>query len=67
MSTEYIERISCDNPDCLVYADELMRECPGRFEVREYVRSEVMRPGWTHGDGWDLCPAHAPSTRSSLV
>jgi hypothetical protein len=58
MSTSYFERIFCDNPDCLVYADELIREAPGRVEVRESVRSLVTMPGWVHGDGWDLCPAH---------
>jgi hypothetical protein len=59
MSLTYIERISCDNPDCLVYADELIREVPGRFEISGSVRSLVVESGWTYGDGLDLCPAHA--------
>ena len=65
MSSTYIERITCDNPDCLVYADELVQEIPGRYEVREYVRSLVVTSGWSRGNGWDLCPTHA-STRSRI-
>jgi hypothetical protein len=59
MSITYIERMSCDNPDCLVYADELIREMPGRFEIYEIQRSLIPKPGWTHGDGGDLCPVHS--------
>jgi hypothetical protein len=62
MSSTYIQRITCDNPDCLVYADELIREFPGQYEVREYVRSQIVVPGWTHGRGWDLCPTHASTS-----
>jgi hypothetical protein len=64
MSSTYIERITCDNPDCLVYADELVQEIPGRYEVREYVRSLVVTSGWSRGNGWDLCPTHASTIES---
>ena len=67
MSSTYIQRITCDNPDCLVYADALIREFPGQYEVREYVRSQVVKPGWTHGVGWDLCPVHAPTMEVSVA
>jgi hypothetical protein len=70
MSSTYIERITCDNPDCLVYADELVQEIPGQYEVREYVRSLSVTCDWSRGNGWDLCPTHASTiewpTRSRI-
>jgi hypothetical protein len=65
MSSTYIERITCDNPDCLVYADELVQEIPGRYEVGEYVRSLSVTCDWSRGNGWDLCPTHASTIESA--
>jgi len=63
MSTAYIERIASENPDCVVYADERVREVPGIFEFWESVRSLVTKPGWTHGVRWDLRPSLASQAR----
>jgi hypothetical protein len=55
----HVERITCDNPECISYVDELMREEPGQFELQEYVRTLVSQKGWTSQGGLDFCPAHA--------
>jgi hypothetical protein len=60
MSVDHIERISCDNPDCVVYADELIREFPGQFELRDYARSLVATSGWVTKGDLDFCPTHVP-------
>jgi hypothetical protein len=59
MAIVHIERITCDNAECLVYADELIREQPGRYELLEYVRAQVSVQGWTSRDGLDFCPSHS--------
>jgi hypothetical protein len=56
-----IERISCDNPECVAYADELIREQPGRYELEEYVRAQVSLRGWSSRGGLDFCPSHSAS------
>jgi hypothetical protein len=33
MTTVRVQRILCDNPDCVIYVDELVREEPGDFEL----------------------------------
>jgi hypothetical protein len=30
MAVVHVERITCDNPECAVYVEELIREEPGR-------------------------------------
>jgi hypothetical protein len=33
--------ISCDNPDCVLYVDELVRTFPGQYQLNEHVRSQL--------------------------
>jgi hypothetical protein len=56
-SVTVLERITCDNPDCIVYVEELVREQPGRYELGVYTRS-LLPEGWTHHGVRDFCPAH---------
>ena len=58
MSVVHVERITCDNPECVEYVDELIREQPGEFELQEYVRAQLSLQGWTSKDGLDFCPSH---------
>jgi hypothetical protein len=59
MSTLRVQRILCDNPDCVVYVDELVREEPGEFELVEHVRSiTTVEVGWTRVGESDFCPVH---------
>ncbi len=58
MSVVHVERITCDNPECVEYVDELIREQPGEFELQEYVRALLSSQGWTSKDGFDFCPSH---------
>jgi hypothetical protein len=59
MTTVRVQRILCDNPDCVIYVDELVREESGDFELVEHVRSlTVVEIGWTHIDGSEFCPTH---------
>jgi hypothetical protein len=58
MSIAHVERITCDNPECEIYADELIREEPGRYELVEYVRVQVALKGWSTRGQLDFCPAH---------
>jgi hypothetical protein len=59
MSTLRMQRILCDNPDCVVYVDELVREEPGEFELVEHVRSiTTVEVGWTRVGDNDFCPVH---------
>ena len=58
MSIAHIERITCDNPECVVYVEELIREEPERFELVKYVREEVALQGWSHNGDRDFCPQH---------
>jgi hypothetical protein len=58
MSVTHLERITCDNPECEEYVDELIREEPGKFELKEYVRTQLSLQGWTQKDGLDFCPSH---------
>jgi hypothetical protein len=53
-----IERILCDNPDCVVYVDELEREESAAGIEVELVE-HVVAIGWTQIDGSDFCPSHA--------
>jgi hypothetical protein len=58
MAIVHVERIICDNPDCAVYVEELIREEPGRYELVEYVRAQAVLEGWKGRGGLDFCPAH---------
>jgi hypothetical protein len=59
MTTLRVQRIVCDNPDCVIYVDELVHEEPGEFELVEHVRTiSAVEIGWTRVDGSDFCPAH---------
>jgi hypothetical protein len=60
VSTLRVQRILCDNPDCVVYVDELVREEPaGDFELVEHVRTVgAAEVGWTRIGDSDFCPAH---------
>ena len=62
MTRVRVERILCDNPDCVVYVDELVREEPGEVELVEHV---TWRIGWTRIDDSDFCPAHGGRRRLS--
>ena len=53
MTRVRVERILCDNPDCVVYVDELVRE-----DVDVELVEHVVEIGWTQVDGSDFCPAH---------
>ena len=57
-----VERTICDNPECVEYVDELVREEPGKFELQEYVHSQLSLQGWTAKDGLDFCPSHPADT-----
>jgi hypothetical protein len=54
MSTLRVQRILCDNPDCVVSVDELVREEPGEFELVEHV----VQIGWTQVGDTHYCPDH---------
>jgi hypothetical protein len=55
-----VHRILCDNPDCVIYVDELVREEPGEVELVEHVRAvAAVEVGWTRIGDNDFCPAHA--------
>ena len=56
MTRVRVERILCDNPDCVVYVDELVREEPDDVDVE--LVEHVVAIGWTQIDGSDFCPAH---------
>jgi hypothetical protein len=58
VSIVHVERITCDNAECVAYVDELIREQPGRFELHEYVRSKASLEGWSSHDDLDFCPQH---------
>jgi hypothetical protein len=56
---ETVERIECDNPECVVYVDELMREehdAAGNVKVE--LVEHVVAIGWTQVDDTHFCPAH---------
>ncbi len=57
MTRVRVERILCDNPDCVVYVDELVREERGDMDVE--LVEHVVEIGWTRTDGSDFCPEHA--------
>ena len=64
MSTLRVHWILCDNPDCVVYVDELVREEPGEVELVEHVRSvAAVEAGWTRSGDSDFCPAHGDGAR----
>jgi hypothetical protein len=56
MTRVRIERILCDNPDCVVYVDELAREEPVDVDVE--LIEHVVTIGWTRIDDSDFCPSH---------
>jgi hypothetical protein len=60
MSTLHVQRILCDNPDCVIYVDELVREVPGDgIELVEHVRTvAAVEVGWTRIGDSDFCPEH---------
>jgi hypothetical protein len=60
MTRLHIERILCDNPDCVLYVDELVREDPGDdVEMVEHVRPvAAVEIGWTQVGDCDFCPEH---------
>jgi hypothetical protein len=57
MTRVRVDRILCDNPDCVVYVDELVREETAGVEVE--LIEHVVTIGWTRVDGNDFCPSHA--------
>ncbi len=59
-----VERILCDNPECVIYVDELVREDPGEdVELVEHVRSlTAVEIGWVRIGDSDFCPTHAGGT-----
>jgi hypothetical protein len=57
MTRVRVERILCDNPDCVVYVDELALEEPSGIEVE--LIEHVVAIGWTQIDGSDFCPDHS--------
>ena len=59
MTIVRVERIRCDNPECIAYADELIREQPDGYELEENIRALVSLQGWTSRDGFDFCPSHS--------
>jgi len=62
VSTLRVRRILCDNPDCVIYVDELVREEPAEdVELVEHVRTvAAVEVGWTRVGDSDFCPDHAP-------
>ncbi len=60
MTRVRVERILCDNPDCVVYVDELVREeaADGDADVDVELVEHIVEIGWTQVDGRDFCPAH---------
>jgi hypothetical protein len=56
MTRVRVDRILCDNPDCVVYVDELVREETADVEVE--LIEHVVTIGWTRVDGCDYCPSH---------
>ena len=64
MSIVHLERITCDNPECEIYVEELIREEPGRYELVEYVRSQISLKGWSTRGELDFCPPIEPGNPS---
>jgi hypothetical protein len=58
MTTVRVVRIECDNPECVLYVDELERECPGEYSLIEHVTTLVAEYGWTRTGDSDFCPDH---------
>jgi hypothetical protein len=56
MTRVRVDRILCDNPDCVVYVDELVREETPDVEIE--LIEHVVAIGWTRVDGNDFCPSH---------
>ena len=57
MTRVRVERILCDNPECVVYVDELAHEESGDLEVE--LIEHVVAIGWTQIGGSDFCPDHS--------
>lgn len=62
MTMVHVERVTCDDPECVEYVDELVREEPGKLELPEYVRSQLSAQGRTTKNGLDSCPSHPAAT-----
>jgi hypothetical protein len=56
MTRVRVDRILCDNPDCVVYVDELVREEAADVQVE--LIEHVVEIGWTRIDDNDFCPTH---------
>jgi len=56
MTRVRVERILCDNPECVIYVDELVREVPVDVDVE--LVEHVVAIGWTRIDDKDFCPSH---------
>jgi hypothetical protein len=60
MTRVRVERILCDNPDCVVYVDELEREesADAGSGIEVELVEHVVAIGWTQIDDSDFCPEH---------
>jgi hypothetical protein len=62
-TTEWIQRIRCDNAECVSYVDELVRLevelKAAQLDPREAARASAARGGWTSSNDLDFCPDHA--------
>jgi hypothetical protein len=61
-TVETTERISCDNPECNVYLDELIRlegvPAVAKRDPQGMVRARAAALGWSHRSSLDFCPKH---------
>ena len=57
MAVVHVERITCDNPECAVYVEELIRGTRSLEHV-EFVRAQAVLQGWSTRGELDFCPAH---------
>jgi hypothetical protein len=58
MTAVRIERIVCDNPECVIYVDELVVEFPDEYSLDEHVKSIATKDGWACIGDSHFCPAH---------
>jgi hypothetical protein len=56
MTSVLVNRIFCDNIECELYVDELIRENPESVRLEEYVTR--LKDGWTCLEENHYCPAH---------
>jgi hypothetical protein len=61
-TVETTQRITCDNPDCNVYLDELIRlegsPAVAKQDPQAMVPAKAAALGWSHRSGLDFCPEH---------